>query len=202
MDRRLLKAIAHPMRVRILAELENRDTLTPLELSEEWHEPLGVVAYHFRRLHALGFVEIARRTSRRGAIQKHYRVLENPRSLTSRAGLERSVRTAMLGAQLELLMADLDGAVARGAFDSRSAWLSHSRVTLDAEGRRQLADAMTAWDQRARDIALHSAARLEASGSVAHPAVVALLLFDEADVPDPPVSIPRARRAQARYRAQ
>jgi len=201
MDRRLVKALSHPLRVRILNELEQRDTASPTELADEWGESLGVVSYHFRRLYVLGYIEIVRRTPRRGAIQHHYRVRDVPRSLAA-ADLPPPVRTAMLNAQLKLLMQDLAGAVSRGAFDSPLASLSHSRLLLDREGQHQLAGVMRTWGQRIRDIALESAARLESDASDPRPAVVALLHFEDADLPEDPVSIAAARRVRARVHSR
>lgn len=200
MDRGLVKAVAHPMRVRILSELESRDTLSPVELAQEWHQPLGVVAYHFRRLRVLGFVEISRRTARRGAIQHHYRIRQTTRSIASRSDLEPTVRSAMLAAQLSLLIDDLDGAIDRGAFDSPSAWLGHSRLMLDAEGLRQLADGLRSLSERASDIALESRARIDAGESTARPAILALLLFEEGGHPERPAPFRLERRTRVRAR--
>ena len=56
-DPRVAKALAHPLRTRILAALEGR-TASPSELAAELDAPLGVLSYHVRRLTALGFVKL------------------------------------------------------------------------------------------------------------------------------------------------
>jgi DNA-binding transcriptional ArsR family regulator len=71
-DPRLEKALAHPLRVRILADLERR-TSSPRELSDELGEPLGNVSYHVRQLAGLGLVKLVKTTPRRGAVEHHYR---------------------------------------------------------------------------------------------------------------------------------
>ena len=53
-DPRLIKALAHPLRVRILSILETRDMASPNEMADELNVSLGVMSYHVRRLHALG----------------------------------------------------------------------------------------------------------------------------------------------------
>ena len=53
-DPRLIKALAHPLRVRILSILETRDMASPNEMADELGVSLGVMSYHVRRLHALG----------------------------------------------------------------------------------------------------------------------------------------------------
>ena len=57
-DPRLIKALAHPLRVRILSILETRDMASPNEMADELGVSLGVLSYHVRRLLALGFLEL------------------------------------------------------------------------------------------------------------------------------------------------
>jgi len=73
-EERLAKARAHPLRARILADLE-RQTSSPRELSDELGEPLGNVSYHVRQLAGLGLVRLVRTTPRRGALEHHYRAV-------------------------------------------------------------------------------------------------------------------------------
>lgn len=79
-DRRTIAAIGHPIRVAILAEFRERDITSPREIAEKLDRPLGTVAYHFRRLESLGFLRLAKRVQRRGAIAHYYRlrVQEHP----------------------------------------------------------------------------------------------------------------------------
>ena len=67
-----VKALAHPLRVRALAILTEREA-SPSELAEELGEPLGNVSYHVRLLHELELIELVKTTPRRGAIEHHYR---------------------------------------------------------------------------------------------------------------------------------
>lgn len=71
-DRRLLAALSHPLRVRILDHLQAHERASPAELSAAFGIPLGNVSYHVRRLHALGLLALVKRTQRRGAIEHHY----------------------------------------------------------------------------------------------------------------------------------
>ena len=71
-DPRYVKAISHPLRVRILAMLQER-TASPSQLSEWLGATLGTTAYHVRALHKLGLIELADETRVRGAIEHHYR---------------------------------------------------------------------------------------------------------------------------------
>ena len=56
-DPRYVKALAHPLRIRILAMLADRSA-SPVQLSGKLDATLGTVAYHVRTLHSLGLVEL------------------------------------------------------------------------------------------------------------------------------------------------
>ena len=77
-DQRHVQALSHPLRVRILAILDEREA-SPLELSRLLRAELGVISYHVRKLNALGFLRLERETRVRGAIQRHYSAVERPR---------------------------------------------------------------------------------------------------------------------------
>lgn len=70
-DPRLVKALAHPLRIQILGALEDR-TASPSELHAELDAPLGNVSYHVRQLHGLGLLKLVRRRQRRGAVEHYY----------------------------------------------------------------------------------------------------------------------------------
>ena len=76
-DPRLARAYAHPLRIQILALLDNR-IASPREIAEELGSPLSNTAYHVRQLVGLGLVELVRRTARRGAIEHHYTARVRP----------------------------------------------------------------------------------------------------------------------------
>jgi DNA-binding transcriptional ArsR family regulator len=199
-ERRLLKALAHPMRLRILRELETRDMASPVECAESWGEPLANVSYHFRRLHTLGFLKIARRTQRRGAIQHHYRV--HLRVAPQDDGdLDLEAIRARVGAQAQAVMKDANRALRGGGFDPSPTSLSYARVSLDATGRAQLVRAMHAWHERAQEIAADSAARLEAAER-ARAAQVVFMTFDMSDVPEQPIALQAAQGSTRRGRAR
>jgi len=77
-DPRYVKALSHPLRVRILALLEER-TATPVKLAEVLSATLGTVSYHVRTLHQLGLIELVDETRHRGAVAHHYRAKARPK---------------------------------------------------------------------------------------------------------------------------
>ncbi|HLI58167.1 MAG TPA: winged helix-turn-helix domain-containing protein [Solirubrobacteraceae bacterium] len=82
-DPRYAKALAHPLRVRILAILQAQDA-SPVQLASRLDASLGTVAYHVRTLERLGLIEMVATHQRRGATEHVYAARRHPR-LSSRA---------------------------------------------------------------------------------------------------------------------
>src|SRR4051794_15348102 len=76
-DQKYVKAMAHPLRLRILGALEHRPA-SPSELADELDAPLGNVSYHVRQLHGLGLLKLVKETPRRGAVEHYYRLDRRP----------------------------------------------------------------------------------------------------------------------------
>jgi DNA-binding transcriptional ArsR family regulator len=74
LDAKRLGALAHPLRLQILAAAES-DTVSASQMAIALGEPLGVVAYHFRVLHTVGLIELVAAEERRGSIQSFYRAV-------------------------------------------------------------------------------------------------------------------------------
>jgi DNA-binding transcriptional ArsR family regulator len=124
-DPRYVKALSHPLRVRILAMLQER-TASPSQLSEWLGATLGTTAYHVRSLHQLGLIELADETRVRGAIEHHYRAGKRP--LVSEA----------VGSTLQMIDEYARKSAAEGGFDRAEAHLSRTSIKLDAKGWEQL----------------------------------------------------------------
>src|SRR5215212_7372531 len=60
-DPRYVKAMSHPLRVRILALLDER-AASPVELAGWLGATLGTVAYHVRTLERIGLIELVHET--------------------------------------------------------------------------------------------------------------------------------------------
>ena len=151
-DPKVAKALAHPLRTRILAALEDR-TASPSQLAAELDVPLGVLSYHVRRLAALGFLELVRRVPRRGAVEHYYTAKVRPR-ITDEAwgGAPAIVKQAMLGASLDQLGTYVSEAAAAGGFDSAESRLSRTRLQVDEQGWREMATELEASFQRLLEI--------------------------------------------------
>src|ERR1700709_2845042 len=76
-EARIAKALAHPLRARILQRLGER-VASPGDLALELGAPLAVVSYHVRMLRDYDCVELVRTEPRRGALQHFYRATARP----------------------------------------------------------------------------------------------------------------------------
>jgi DNA-binding transcriptional ArsR family regulator len=140
-DPRYVKALSHPLRVRILAILEER-TASPVQLAEQLGASLGVVSYHVRTLERLGLIKLVRTNPVRGAVEHHYRA--NPRPTISDEGWAAAApvaKQAFLSSFLQQVSAYTNAAAASGGFDRADANFTRTVARLDAKGWSQLAKA-------------------------------------------------------------
>src|SRR4029079_14279006 len=77
-EARIAKALAHPLRARILQRLGER-VASPGDLAVELEAPLGVVSQRVRMRGEYECVEVVRTEPRRGALQHFYRATARPR---------------------------------------------------------------------------------------------------------------------------
>jgi DNA-binding transcriptional ArsR family regulator len=134
-----VKALSHPLRVRILAILDER-IASPLELSRMLRTELGVVAYHVRTLHRLGLLQLERETKVRGATQRHYKAVERPRiSNEAWAKAPPIFKQALIDATLNQIHEYARDSAAAGGFDRADAHVTRTALRLDRTGWEQLA---------------------------------------------------------------
>ena len=185
-----MKALSHPLRVRMLTLL-NQKVSSPSELADELGEPLGNVSYHMRFLADLKMVKLVRTEPRRGAVEHYYQALEPPQvSGDDWAQLPASLRRTLSDGVLGQIAKDLSGAAKSGGFDRENMHVSRHAMVLDQEGWDELSALLTDVQQRARAIQDQSAKRLKKTRDGATiPTALALMQF-EGGVPDP------ARRAR------
>jgi DNA-binding transcriptional ArsR family regulator len=183
-ETRIAKALAHPLRARILQRLGER-VASPRELAGELAAPLGLVSYHVRMLRDYDCVELVRTEPRRGVLQRFYRATARPfvdggqwRALPS------GLRHGPAAGTLQALVADLGAAAVGGNLDDPELVLSSTPLELDARGVLKLNRLLTRAQERALAIAAESSAR--ASGTT-FPTELAFLHFKRAD-PDSPRS--------------
>ncbi|PZS07992.1 MAG: hypothetical protein DLM64_13530 [Solirubrobacterales bacterium] len=200
-DPALAKALAHPLRGRVLAALEDR-TASPSELARELDASLGVVSYHVRRLSALGLVKLVKRVPRRGAVEHYYTAKAHPRITDATwASMPAIVKQATIASALQQVGAYVNEAASAGGFDAREAHLTRSPVTVDGKGFTALAAELDALTTRIQKIEADSKKRLAHGGHEGEQqATVVLMLFNSAGRSTTSAVAPRAAAGQSRFR--
>lgn len=151
-DPRYVKALAHPLRIRVLALLEEQ-TASPVELADRLGESLGTVAYHVRTLLNLGLLELVTTRQRRGAVEHVYRVRDHPRFTDeSWDALSPIAKQRLLSAMLSQIGEYATGSAAAGGFDRSDSHLTRTALKLDERGWMQLAQATKTWLQQVQKI--------------------------------------------------
>jgi DNA-binding transcriptional ArsR family regulator len=130
----IVKALSHPLRMKILARL-NEGVASPNEMAKEFEESLPLVSYHVRILRELDCIELVKTTPRRGAIEHHYRALT--RAFLDEqdwAQMPLSARKAMSSSGLNKALADVREAMNANTFDARTdRHQSYAPLLLDDE---------------------------------------------------------------------
>jgi DNA-binding transcriptional ArsR family regulator len=183
-DQRVVKALAHPLRVQILSLLEQQ-TASPSELSAELRVPLGNVSYHVRQLQSFGLIRLVRTTPRRGSIEHHYELVARP-DITDQAwdGLPDIVKHAMVGAALAPLGRLVNDAATAGGFTRREAHLSRTAMTLDEEGWRHVSELLVGMFEKLEEIEHDAVERLADGESEPSHSTVVLMHFESPPVAD------------------
>jgi DNA-binding transcriptional ArsR family regulator len=201
-DPRLVKALAHPLRIDILRVLQDR-VASPSEIAEEVVAPLGNVSYHVRFLARVGLLELVETRPRRGALEHYYRARGRVR-ITDKAWAQvpQIVKNAMVAATLGQVVRYVEAAATIGGFERADAAVSRRPMTVDKQGFTDLAAAVKQLLDRATEIEAESARRM-ATANHSGPEINAGLVTMLFEGPPPQAGLPAAtqegmRRSRAR----
>ena len=183
----LVKALNHPLRVKILTILTQRVSC-PKEMSVELEADLSDVSYHTRRLCELGLVELVSEEPVRGAVRHFYKACERPLLDNAEWGqLSPEVRRAVSAYGMDTIFTDAAAALRKGTFDARSdRHLSRTPLLLDAEGFAHLSEIMDEALGRVLEEQAASAARMSNSSEEPIHTTAALMLFQ---TPEPALRV-------------
>lgn len=139
LDQDLVRAVSHPTRVRILEALQGR-TASPTELSRQFGESLGVVAYHANALLSIGCLEQVRTQPKRGTVEHFYTSV--PRSFIGHQDWRKApltVRGGVTGEALRTFVAKVAAAIEADTIDTREdTTLNWMPITVDDRGWREV----------------------------------------------------------------
>lgn len=157
----LAKALAHPLRVRILTSL-HRGISSPNQLAQELGEPLGNVSYHVKTLLEYDCVELVKTEPRRGAVEHFYRATERAFfSDAEWAKIPASARKGISGVTLQSIGQDATEALIAGTLNARTdSHLTHTPLLVDEQGWSELTALLAEAQSRAVEIQQESASRL------------------------------------------
>ncbi len=178
-DQRVIKALAHPVRVLALAILNER-VASPNEIAKELGEGVGHVSYHINVLKKCECIEMVDTAPRRGAVEHYYRA-------TSRAFIDdeawrrlpASVRPSLTATLLQDIFEDAGTALSVGTFDAREdRHLAWTPMIVDEEGWGEITEAAAALLERVFEIQAISAERLTKDGKAGVQISVASMAYE------------------------
>lgn len=178
-DLRPMKALTHPLRIKILEILSER-MASPNELSKELREPLGNVSYHVKTLLKFDCIELIKTEPRRGAVEHYYRATTKG-FLADRdwADVPDSVKPGLSTNLLKQVIGDATTALDAGTFDARKdRHCSRTVLAVDEKGWGEVGDVLRRAEKELAEIKARNAKRLEKSGDGGITTSVALLGFE------------------------
>jgi hypothetical protein len=181
-DQRLVRSVAHPLRVQILEELTDR-VASPNAVAGKLDADLTGVAYHTRALDKLGALELVDTARRRGAIEHFYKA--TPRAFVGDPSWRKVPPSLLGGVSAATLQTFLDKAIAAleaGTLDGRTdtvfRWMP---LSLDEDGWKEIVAIMEEATKLMLAAHLRSQDRLnESGGRNAVSAVVGQAAFETA----------------------
>ena len=177
----LIKALAHPVRLKILTALDGRDA-SPNELQDILGLPLGNLAYHARVLERAGCVRQVRTARRRGAVEHFFRTA--PRAYIGHPEWRKvplSVRGAFGEAAIQTFVDRLAAALENGTFNQDDLTsLSWVTVSLDTVGRLKVAGILREALDKVEAVNEESERRMAHSGEQPTSVVVGVAAFEAA----------------------
>jgi len=175
----LAKALAHPLRVRILTSL-HRGISSPNQLAQELDEPLGNVSYHVKTLLEYDCVELVKTEPRRGAVEHFYRATERAFfSDADWAKIPASARKGIEGVILESIGQDATAALTEGTIDARTdSHISRTPLNLDEDGWTAISKLLGETLDSAMKIGEEAANRLAKEKTEGIPTSLSLLHFE------------------------
>ncbi|HYG95514.1 MAG TPA: winged helix-turn-helix domain-containing protein [Solirubrobacterales bacterium] len=183
------KALAHPLRVRILSSL-HKGISSPNQLSQELGEPLGNVSYHVKTLLEYDCVELVKTEPRRGAVEHFYRATDRAfLSDSDWAKIPASARKGISGSILESIGQSATEAMAGGTIEARSdSHLSDTPLQLDKQGWKDLNKVLADAVKQAGEIQKEASKRLGKDKSDAIATKLAIMHFE----------VPAAKKAKSK----
>lgn len=156
-DQRVIKALAHPLRVEILAILNNQ-MASPNELSKALEEGLSQVSYHVKVLKDFEMIEMVKTEPRRGAVEHYYRASTKVFiPVWVMKLMPKSAQRHMFSDVLADVEQDVGTSLETGTFDKRPDWVvGRDPRVLDAQGREDAEELAAEFFERYEQLEVDS----------------------------------------------
>lgn len=178
-DRRLIEALAHPVREHILAVLNER-IASASEIGEELGADVSSFYHHVEELEKLGCIERVETQQRRGWREHFFRAKTSV--FFDDAAWQRlpnSLKEDQTGSILQFLFDDVVDALKEGTFDARDD--RHASWTpgfFDTRGWQEAVELMNETISKLVAIREAAASRLAEAGEQGIPATMGILAFE------------------------
>ena len=132
---RLLKGMGHPLRLKILTHMNDREW-SPNELADLLAEGLSQVSYHVKVLKDLKLAELTRTEPRRGAVEHFYRAtVRTIITLDMAKEIPKSGRQLLVDVALGEINEDVNESIETGLYESRDDYqATRIPMILDEQG--------------------------------------------------------------------
>ena len=152
--------------------------VSPSQVAEELKQPLGDVSYHTKQLLSHGCIELVEAVRGRGGVKHFYRATV-PYEVGDAewAGLSPALRRAITEPVVATIVEDLAESAAAGGLGGDDVHVSRTRLTLDEQGRAELARLLETLVRDVLRIQSESAER-HGGGAGATQSALAILHFD------------------------
>lgn len=177
-DQRLVRALGHPLRVRIV-DLLTEEVLSPNQLTKLIDAPLSHTSYHVRVLKQTEAIELVDQQKRRGAIEHFFRATAD--SFLGSPKWRRVPRIflgTVAGASLQSFIDKAIKSFRAGKFgnaDSAFVWMP---IVVDDKGREEVAAFLSSATEELRSIHAKSSQRLARVGSYGVQYIVGVAGFE------------------------
>lgn len=162
-DVKLMKALGHPLRQRILQVLTREGEASPSEIAEAIDEPLTNVSYHVKILRRCDAIELVRTEVVRSAVERFYRTkIRSAVDEDNWRNMPESVRESLLNQTLQQIWNNvLSASAGEGLKDPRTA-IAWNAFQLDDEAFVEMSQMIAEVMERA--LALQAASQERLAG--------------------------------------
>jgi len=163
-DQNLIRALAHPLRVKIL-QILGEETSSPAQLSALLEEPIGSVAYHTRVLAARDCIELVEARPVRGVVAHFYKAKPHVALQTqSWRKAPPALRSDVVSSSLhEFTARALETVQARTPEEGDGSTLTSLALTVDEQGLREIGEILRSLEGKLQAVGESCSIRLQDS---------------------------------------